>query len=377
MKRLRVCVATGTRAEFGLLRTVMRAIRSHEALELKVAAMGAHLIRPAETWKEVETEFGVDALIPMQRQGAERTMPDRLEDALALGRGVSAIVGALAEIRPDWVVVLGDRIEALAAASAASIGGVGVAHLHGGDRAEGVADEAMRHAITKLAHLHLPATEASAERIRRMGERPEDVRVVGSPAVDGLAEIPAMDEREFGEHGAPEVVFLMHPIGRSDEDEHAAAASSLRALHGRRILAMSPNHDPGRAGIMRAIEQAGVRVVEHLPRDRFVGLLKACASRGGALVGNSSAGLIEAAAIRPAIAVVNVGARQAGRERAGNVVDCGERESDVLAAVEQAMARRPGDLAHPYGDGRTGRRVAATLAEVGVAGPRLRKRSVY
>lgn len=376
MTRLRVCVATGSRAEFGLLLPVMRAIRARRDLDLRVVAMGAHLLTPAETWREVEQAFPVAAMIPMQRAGAERGMPDRLEDALATGQGMALLARAYADLKPDWVVVLGDRIEAFAAASAASIGGIGVAHLHGGDRAEGVADEAMRHAITKLAHLHLPATEQSAARIVRMGERPEDVIVVGSPAIDGLREIPAMGEKEFEALGTPEVVALMHPIGRSDAEERRAMDALLQGCGGARVLAMAPNHDPGRAGIAESIAAARVRMLEHLERARFVGLLRRVAMSGGALVGNSSTGLIEASAIDPAAPVVNVGDRQAGRERAGNVVDAIEDASAIRAALARVRSMGGGLAAHPYGDGRTGERVAAALA-TGGPGARLRKRCVY
>src|SRR5205814_7191599 len=117
----------------------------------------------------------------------------------ATGRGIAGFARVFEEIRPDWVVVLGDRIEAFAAASAASIGGWALAHIHGGDRAEGIADEAMRHAITKLAHLHLAATPQSGERIARMGERPAHVHVVGSPALDELGSIPALPEARYAD----------------------------------------------------------------------------------------------------------------------------------------------------------------------------------
>ncbi len=376
MNRLRVCVATGSRAEFGLLRPVMRAVQARPDLELSVVAMGAHLLEPAATWKEVEREFPIKAMVPMQRAGAERGLPDRLEDALATGRGIAALAGVYAELTPDWVVVLGDRIEAFAAASAASIGGIGVAHLHGGDRAEGVADEAMRHAITKLAHLHLAATEQSAARIVRLGERPEDVLVVGSPAIDGLRDLPMMSAREFDELGAPEAIVLLHPIGRSDEDERRAAAATLQAVSGLRTLALAPNHDPGRNGVMAAIRDAGVRLLDHLERAQFVGLLRRLADRGGALVGNSSAGLIEAAALSPAVPVVNVGDRQAGRERAGNVTDAPEDAGAIREALRRAREAPRGAAAHPYGTGRTGERVASALA-AGGPGARLRKRCTH
>ncbi|MBY0260816.1 MAG: UDP-N-acetylglucosamine 2-epimerase, partial [Phycisphaerales bacterium] len=141
-KRLRVAVVTGTRAEFGLLRPVMDAIKARKDLQLLVVAGGAHLLAPARTIREVESAYTVAATVPMQRPG----QTGRAADAAALGRGVSGFAKAFADLKPDWVVVLGDRIEALAAGSAASVAGIAVCHIHGGDRAEGIADEAMRHA---------------------------------------------------------------------------------------------------------------------------------------------------------------------------------------------------------------------------------------
>ena len=237
----------------------------------------------------------------------------------------------------------------------------------------------MRHAITKLAHLHLPATEQSADRLRRMGERPDMVRVVGSPAVDGLDAIPAMDEQAFAALDAPEAVLLMHPIGRTPEAEEHAAWSILEALQGRRVLAMHPNLDPGREGILRAIESANppVHVVKHLPRDAWVGLLKRLAMTGGVLIGNSSAGLIEASVLT--VPVLNIGRRQPGRESGTNVIST---DSESTAAIRDSLLRvRALDRAtmvHPFGDGRTGSRVADILASVDPNEPTLtRKRCVY
>lgn len=364
-------MVTGSRADFGLLRPVMRAVGSHAALELLVIAAGSHLIAPALTFRDVKADFEVADSIPMQRAG--RTT--RADDAEALGRGIARFTRSFALLEPDWVVVLGDRIEAFAAAAAASVGGWALAHIHGGDRAEGVADEAMRHAITKLAHLHLAATARSAERIGRMGERAEHVHVVGSPAIDDLSGIEPIGDERFAELGRPDTVFLMHPLGRSDEREEHDAALALRGIAGRRVLALMPNHDPGRRGVVRAIEVAGVRTAEHLPRAVFVGLLRRIAA-GGVLAGNSSAGLIECAAI--GVRAVNIGPRQAGRERAGNVTECeNPTEQEVLEAVERSLASTP-SAAHPYGDGGAGYRIAQLLAEVDPHEPGLnRKRCVY
>lgn len=370
----RVAVVTGSRADFGLLAPVMRAIEEHRQLELVVIAAGAHLIQPALTFRDVKALFPVADSIPMQTAG--RT--GRWADVEAVGKGVARFGRSFEQLKVDWVLVLGDRIEAFAAASAASIGGIALAHVHGGDRAEGVADEAMRHAITKLAHLHLAATETSAERIRRMGERPEHVIVTGSPAVDGLDRVEPLGEEEWERMGRPSVLLLLHPTGQPIEREEAAAEEVIGGVSGERALFMHPNHDPGREGIVRALRRAeacGV-TAEHLPRAVFLSTLHRLALEGGVLVGNSSAGLIEAPAL--GVPVVNVGRRQAGRERPPGVIDVEHERSDLIAAaIAQARLQRACRAA-TFGDGRAAVRIAEALARFNPRDPGLlRKHNVY
>jgi len=378
--RRRVAVVTGSRAEFGLLKPVMRAVLHHPELELLCIAAGSHLIQPAETFREIKAAFEVADSIPMQVAG--RT--GRYEDAEALGRGVGRFARSFDRLRPDWVVVLGDRIEAFAAASAAAVGGFPLAHIHGGDRAEGIADESMRHAISKLANLHFAATPASAERLVRMGERPTHIHITGSPAVDDIGRIAPLDDSAFQELGSPEVVFLFHPVGRHAEIEEAAAMSVLDGVlkdrdgrpAGVKILALHPNFDSGRDGICRAIANTKVNARTHLPREMFVGLLRRLAAnlgdRAGVLVGNSSAGLIEAAVLK--LPAVDVGPRQAGREHASNVIHCAESAQAVREAVRQARAMNRSDIVHPYGDGRAGERIADLLSLVDPADAAMRRK---
>jgi len=369
----RVAVVTGSRAEFGLLDPVMRAVADHPDLDLLVFVTGAHLLKPSETRREVAERYDITASIVMQQPGQPS---GRLADAAALGRGVAGIAGALVEQRPDWVVVLGDRIEAFAAASAASVGGIPLAHIHGGDRAEGVADEAMRHAITKLAHLHLPATDESARRIIRMGEDPARVHVVGSPAIDGLDDIQPMVDDDYQAFGSPEVVFLLHPVGNDARIERERALAALTAIGDRPALALHPNSDPGREGILDAIETSGACAIDHLPRRVFIALLKRLARAGGVIVGNSSAGLIEAPAL--AIPAVNIGRRQGGRERPNNVVDCDTARQAIADAIDRAQRLDRSALRSPFGDGRAGERIASVIAQTDHAGPRLlAKRCAY
>lgn len=364
-----IAVVTGSRAEFGLLRPVMHAIAAHQSLELRVIVTGTHLLTPSLTSKEVASDFDVSAEITIQAPDAT----GRFADARAVGTAILGLTKWFEEDTPDVLLVLGDRIEAFAAAAAAVVGGIRVAHMHGGDRAEGIADEAMRHAITKLAHIHLPATTKSAERIKKMGEDPKRIHIVGSPAIDGLDEMPPLSDDAFEALGRPEILFMLHPGGLPVPQERNDAEELLRACrHAGRVLAMHPNHDPGREGICEAISKAGCRECPHLPRHDFIGLLR----RVKLLVGNSSAGLIECAAL--GVRCINVGTRQAGREIPGNVIDIALRDVQrYKEAIRHGLARPLARIAHPYGDGQTGERTAELLATFEPRDHPLAKRNTY
>jgi UDP-hydrolysing UDP-N-acetyl-D-glucosamine 2-epimerase len=411
-----VVIVTGSRAEYGLLRPVIDAVAAHRSLEALVVAAGSHLLPPARTVRQVERDYPVAAHVRLQRADAAGTA--RWESARDVARGLDGFARVFQRLRPDWVVVLGDRVEAFAAAAAASIGGVAVAHIHGGDRAEGIADEAMRHAITKLSHLHCAATPASAQRLVRLGERPEHVRVTGSPAIDGLDAVAPMTDQEARALGDPRTIVLHHPSGLPPERERRMIHAILHAVDTMcpgGVLALAPNHDPGRGVIEEALRQRcrlpGAMVeyafrghfpafrarrtpragdteegyppwqwAEHLPRERFVALLKRLrpdgAHTGGLLIGNSSAGLIEARAL--GVRVVNVGPRQDGRERGPSVIDVPEQDLHLLASrVDFAWGVEP-STDHPYGDGRAGPRIAELLAAIDPRDERLlRKRNTY
>ena len=367
-----IAVVTGTRADYGLLRPVMRAIHDHPKLHLQVYVTGTHLLSPALTIGEVEADFDVQATIPMQIAGAI----GRMADAASLGRGIGGFADAFAEQHPDVVMVLGDRIEAFAAAAAAAVAGIRVAHLHGGDRAEGIADESLRHAISKLSHIHFPATVTSAQRLVAMGEDPVRIHTVGSPAIDGLAAIEPMRDSDYASLGKPQIIFLLHPSGADAKTEQDRAGRLIDlAQRCGSVLALHPNHDAGREGILSAIEASSVNARAHLDRSSFIGLLR----RAKVLVGNSSAGLIEASAIP--IRAVNIGSRQAGRETPDNVATIANWDYQTTErAIRDALAAAPFDGSaspHPYGDGSAGVQVAAILADLDPMAHALAKRNSY
>jgi UDP-hydrolysing UDP-N-acetyl-D-glucosamine 2-epimerase len=287
------------------------------------------------------------------------------DQAIGLGRGIAGIARFLAEHDTDIVLVLGDRIEAFAGAAAAYTSGRIVAHSHGGDVAPGDLDDSLRHSITKLAHIHLPASEDAARRIIRMGEDRDRVHVVGAPGLDRLFELRA--NRVPRRNGTALVV--QHATGRSRARESRTMTSILRCVRslGLDATVIYPNSDRGHSGIIEAIDRAGdgfprgrFSVRRSLPRDEYLGLLLSAR----VLVGNSSSGIIEAgAAGTPA---VNIGRRQQGRLRnGGHVIDCDESAAGIRAGLERALRVRPGRPGPcPYGTGGAGRRIAEILAKV-------------
>jgi len=365
-RRRRVAVVTGTRAEYGVLHSTMTAIRRHRRLELQLVVTGMHLLRKfGHTIDQVKADgWRIDARVPMQTGRG-----DHLDQAVGLSRGVAGMARYFERAGTDVVVVLGDRIEAMAGALAAVATGRICAHIHGGDVALGDLDEGLRHAITKLAHVHLAATRQAARRIIRMGERPGFVHTVGAPGLDRLLEIVGRQPRRkpVRKDGEARALVLQHPSGRSAERERRTMSVILRAVDdtGLTPTIIYPNSDRGHTGIIAAIEAARrrdrggrLRIERSLARDAYLRLL----GDVRVLVGNSSSGIIEAASA--GTAVVNVGDREQGRQRSGrSVIDCDETYQAVRAAIRTALRRRPRPGAPTvYGDGRAGRRIADILA---------------
>jgi len=337
----RIAIITGTRADYGVLETVIDAVDRAEALELGLIVTGTHLT----TGSDANIQFPIAARVEMQSiNGAG----GYASDVQALGRGIIGIGRAFDAIDPDLVLVLGDRIEALAGALAASVGGRLLAHIHGGDRAQGVADEGMRHAISKLSHLHFPATLGSADRLKRMGEDPARIHVFGSPSIDALGAV-------VPDAQAPALIVMQHPTGLPDSEEHKRMRITLEATANHNRLIFAPNHDPGHAGIRSAIESAGLSAIDNLPRDKFLALL----AGARAIAGNSSAGLIEAAAL--GTPCINLGDRQRGREAGASVIHCDHAADAIREAIDRALAMDLTGSEHPYGDGTAGQRIADFL----------------
>jgi len=379
----RICFVTGTRAEFGLMRSTLRAIGKQPGLHLQLIVTGMHLHKRHGRTIDVIREEGwpIDVVLPWRAGDGSPTAQAR-----ATGTAMAAMSKTFESLRSDVVLVVGDRVEAFAAASAAAIGQRVVAHVHGGDRAEGQVDDSIRHAITKLAHIHFTASPGSAKRIGRLGEDNWRIHNVGAPGLDGITR----DAAPWSVlHAAPPfndlarrrfALVLLHPVTSDIAiEEHRAGLllDGLREAGVEQAVVLMPNSDPGHIGISLCWlrrRQAFSHFVSNLPRSEFIGLMRNCA----VMVGNSSAGIIEAGAL--GTPVVNIGDRQAGRERGGNVVDVPYDRLRIARAVRAAVRKgrsTRADKTHPYGGGNAGQRIAEALARVAIDQRLIRKLITY
>jgi UDP-hydrolysing UDP-N-acetyl-D-glucosamine 2-epimerase len=353
------------------MRTTLRAIEDHPRLALQLIVTGMHLDRSrGASIREIRREgWRIDATVPWPASDSQTATT---ATTVATGRATAAIAGALAKLKTDVVLVTGDRVEAFAAASAGHLSGRLVAHVHGGDRALGLVDDSLRHAISKLAHVHFPATVQSAERLAKLGEDAWRIFRVGSPGLDDVRSIAAPRaevERAFpGLLHRRFALLVLHPQSAHDAAEHRLARTLIDAVRSAgfpRTIIVYPNNDPGSAGIVRAWNalegKAGIHLHRNLPRGLFLGLMRDAA----ALIGNSSSGIIEAASF--GTPVLDVGTRQSGRERGSNVLHV----PATTSALRQALASLWNN-GHPprfaarnlYGSGNAGAPIANTLARI-------------
>ncbi|MCE9595811.1 MAG: UDP-N-acetylglucosamine 2-epimerase [Planctomycetes bacterium] len=377
-QRRRVCFVTGTRAEFGLMRSVLEAIRAHPKLQLQIIATGMHLDRRhGRTLDEMSDEWTVDAVAPWRAAvGAGGA-------AQATGLAIASLAKLYQRLKSDIVLVVGDRVEAFAAAAAGAISQIPVAHIHGGDRAIGQVDDSLRHAITKLAHVHLAATAEAAQRIRRLGEDRWRVHTVGAPGVDGIvrsAAPPSEVRRAIPQLGTRRFALLvLHPVQSDPEAERQTARTVLDALGRsaiRQIVAIYPNNDPGADGIIKCFRSSASPdfiVLRSAPRALFLGLMRQAA----VLVGNSSSGIIEAASFH--LPVVNIGPRQRGRLASENVMSVPVRQDRIAAAIARGLRWREAGrrFRNVYGGQGAGRRIASILSHLGIGPKLLRKLITY
>lgn len=374
----KICYVTGTRADFGLMRDMLIAVRDMPELELSIVVTGMHLSEKyGNTVADIEAAgLPVSAMVEVDSGDATGATMAR-----NLGSMLVGFVDVFEQLAPDLVLVLGDRGEMLAGALAAVHLNIPVAHIHGGERS-GTVDESIRHAISKLAHFHMVATADARERLVRMGERAADVYVTGAPGLDGIAALVDRSRQELMleaglEPGRPVALMVYHPVLQETQVAIAGAAAILDALQARgiQVIALKPNSDAGSDGIRALLDarhnEPDLRVVTHFPRTSFVSWMAAA----DLMIGNSSAGIIEAASF--GTPVINIGSRQNLRERNANVIDAAVETNAISAAIEQALEHGRFEARNVYGDGQAVARIADLLCNLSLEPSILMKSNAY
>jgi GDP/UDP-N,N'-diacetylbacillosamine 2-epimerase (hydrolysing) len=358
MKR-KICVVTGTRAEFGLLNLLMQQVQSSPLLDLSLIVTGMHLSPEfGSTYQEIEQAgFKINEKIEMLLSADTAT-------AVTKSMGISLIgfADAYSRINPDLIVVLGDRFEILAAVTAALIAGIPIAHLHGGETTEGAFDEAIRHSITKMSHLHFVATDVYRSRVIQLGEHPSRVFNVGGLGVDAIKQTELLDKNELENQldfkfGKKNLLVTFHPVTldeNSSTNQLEALLDALYELSDTHIIFTMPNADTGSRKLSSMVKEfvitkSNSKAYNSLGRIRYLSTL----SFVDGVIGNSSSGLTEAPSM--GVGTINIGERQKGRLLASSVINCDPNLKDIRAALRKLYSSNFQELikssVNPYGNG--------------------------
>lgn len=366
----RVCIVTGTRAEYGLLNGVIDGVRGADGLTLQLVVTGMHLSPEfGLTYREIEADgFAIDERIEMLLSS-----DTPIGVSKAIGLGMIGFADAFARLRPDVVVLLGDRFEILAAASAALIAGIPIAHIHGGESTEGALDEAIRHSVTKMAHLHFVAAAPYRDRVIQLGEAPERVFLVGGLGIDAIHRLDLLDrdglEQALGFMlGERNLLITFHPPTLQPDQAAEQMQALLDALDllgpETHLIFTMPNADAGgrelKAMVDRFVEsRPNARAFTSLGQHRYL----SCMRHMDAVVGNSSSGLLEAPAL--GIGTINIGDRQTGRLKASSVVDCAPQREAIATALDHLFSAnfqaKQARKDNPYGNGGASEAIVAEL----------------
>jgi len=371
-----ICVVTGTRADYGLLQWVMEGILLDPTLKLQVVATGTHLsVDFGLTYREIEADgFNLDFKLDILTDDDTSVGVTK-----AIGRGVISFADAFAELRPDIVVLLGDRFEILAAATAALIAGLPIAHLHGGEITEGAFDDAIRHAVTKMSHLHFVAAEPYRKRVIQLGEAPERVFLTGGLGVDTIRRMHFLDREALEKaldfkFGNRNLLVTFHPVTLEKNTAPLQMAELLEALDDIKethFIITMPNADTGSRELIRMIKdftasRPHARAYTSLGQLRYL----SCIAQVDGVVGNSSSGLAEVPSFRKG--TINIGDRQCGRLKADSVIDCAPDCASIKAAVRKLYSSdfqaSLVDVLNPYGEGGASQKVIDVLKHYDLSG---------
>ena len=365
----KVCVITGTRAEYGLLKWVMEDVQKAPDLKLQIIATGMHLSKEfGLTYKEIENDgFFIDRKVEIQLSSDAP-----LGISKSMGLCVMGISEALQELSPDLVVILGDRFEIFSAATAAMVARIPIAHLHGGEATEGAFDEAIRHSITKMAHLHFVAADEYRQRVIQLGENPSRVFLVGGLGVDSIKRTNLMSKKDLEESlgiefGSKSLLVTFHPVTLENETAESQMTEVLKALtemQDTQLIFTLPNADPGGRILKEMVENfayqhSNAKVFTSLGHLRYL----SCLALVDGLLGNSSSGICEAPSFCKG--VINIGDRQKGRIKGKNIIDCEPNYDDITTALKKLYSfefqKSIEEIVNPYGEGGASQKIVEIL----------------
>lgn len=365
----KICVATGTRAEYGLLRWVMEGIKEDPDLQLQIVATGMHLSPEfGLTYRDIEADgFFIDRKIEML---ISSDTPVGI--AKSIGLGMMGFADALSELKPDLVVVLGDRFEIFAVAAAALVACIPIAHLHGGEKTEGAFDEAIRHSISKMSHLHFVAAEEYRQRVIQLGEHPERVFLVGGLGVDNIKRLKLMDRVTLEtsldfKFGKKNLLITFHPVTlelATAADQLTELLTALAELKDTQLIFTLPNADTDGRKLIKMVKQF---VAQHNNAHAFVSLGQlrylSCIAQVDGVVGNSSSGLAEVPSFKKG--TINIGNRQQGRLQATSVINCEPNRQSIAGALNRLYSEdfqtSLNQVRNPYGEGGASQKVVKVL----------------
>lgn len=373
MTARKICVVTGTRAEYGLLHYLMKEIDADRRLTLQIIVTGAHLAPEfGLTYRDIVKDgFDIDAKIEMLLSGDTPTAVTK-----SVGVGLIGFADALERLQPDIMVLLGDRYEILAAATAALIANIPIAHLHGGETTEGAIDESIRHAVTKLSQLHFVSNAEHGRRVRQMGENPAHVYEVGAIGLDNIMRLKLMSRDELAaglDFPLNDKFFVVtyHPVtvpGTVHVDALAELFAALDEFDDYQIILTKANGDAGGREINRRLEGYAAKNPGRICCRASLGQLRylSAVKNAAAVIGNSSSGLIEAPALKTP--TVNIGDRQKGRHRENSVIDCADERNAIAQAIRQAISPEfqtaTAKTVMEHADGQISARIKNILCEV-------------
>lgn len=376
-----IAIVTGTRAEYGILKPLLKKIDGNKRIKLELIVTGMHLLKDfGSTEREIEKDgFKIKYRVPIYGKKIRKNY-----HAKALARGISSFSEVLAEINPSFLIILGDRLEIFSAAIAAAFLNIPIVHIHGGDKTDsGHIDESIRHSISQFANIHFTATDKHTRRLIQMGQESWRIFQVGYLGLDSIVQQKFISKKDLfqdlGLKNEKTIVCLFHPVHLEIKTTGNQMNEILKSLVELKIqsVIIYPNNDKGSKQIISKIQKIkskpNFKIFKNIPHEKYVSLLK----HSDLLIGNSSSGMMESSSV--GIPVINIGTRNTGREHAQNVIFVNPKRNEITKAINFAINNEKFNkmvtrCKNPYGNGNTSKKILSVLSSLKLDDRLLRKR---